>query len=190
MEVKKFGSNKEEDVAPFLEKLCRFALEKGAAAAGVISVDNIEFLEEDEERALKKESSYWPTVEFNKDPISRTLKEFKHAMVFKLSNSNSSSENNRESLKNVYKIAGKAEAYCFYNGYHLAVSLAAGNCKAVFCHKENDCQSLTRGRGCRYPLLSRPSIEACKIDRSKLIEVLHWETGENKHDFMGMVFVD
>lgn len=190
MEVKKIGSDKDKKLGSFLEKLCQFSLEKGATAVGIISVNEIEFNEENTEHDIQNESLYWPYVTFNKDPISKILKAFKKALVFKICYLNSSSVNRLDTIKKVYEIAGKGEAYCFYNGYHLAVSLAAENCRTIYCQKENDCQSLTRGCGCRYPLIARPSIEACRLDRSKIIEILKWETDESKQNFMGMVFVD
>jgi len=190
MEIKQIGSNKDEDLGPFLEKLCKFALENGAASAGIISVDKLEFNEEKASDDIQNESTYWPFVDFNKDPISDILKIYKKAVVFQVCYLKSSPISRIDSLKKVYEIAGKAEAYCFYNGYHMAVSLGAENCKTIFCNKEKDCQSLTRGRGCLYPLIARPSIEGCRINRSKIIEALKWGTDEHSQDFMGMIFVD
>jgi predicted metal-binding protein len=190
MKIKKIGSNKETGFTPFLEGLCDFTIEKGADVSGVVSVDELEFNGGNTAVEDRYESTYWPFVNFSRDPISSILKNYRKAVVFKAGSSNSLPGNRLDTLKKVYEIAGKAEARCFYHGYHLAVSFGAGNCRKIFCREEKDCQSLTRGRGCRYPLIARPSIEACRIDRSKIAERLKWDRDEDESSFMGMVFVD
>jgi len=189
MKIQKISSGNLKNLDPFLETLCRFSLEKGAAGAGVISIHDMVFHEENPGHDPQNESTYWPCVNYGKDSMQKMLAAYQKAMVF-LCTGNSSSAGRMDTLKKVYEIASKAEAFCFYSGYHLAVSLGAGNCRAIFCRQEKDCQSRTRGRGCRHPLVARPSMEACGLDPSQITQAASWKTGGGKPGSLGMVFVD
>jgi predicted metal-binding protein len=64
------------------------------------------------------------------------------------------------------------ERQAYKDGYHLAMGLGGGSCKDYLC-QGMICQFLDSGR-CRFPLRSRPSIEALGIDVVKLIDTAGW----------------
>jgi predicted metal-binding protein len=64
------------------------------------------------------------------------------------------------------------ERQAYKDGYHLAMGLGGGSCKDYLC-QGMICQFLDSGR-CRFPLRSRPSIEALGIDVVKLIDRAGW----------------
>ncbi len=75
--------------------------------------------------------------------------------------------------KKVFFVVSEVESRAFYDGYYLALGFAAGSCKNVFCFKM-DCQALGRGKGCRWPLRSRPSMEAVGFDVFSMATGLGW----------------
>ena len=86
---------------------------------------------------------------------------------------------NTESLKQlaqdvsrIYSIVGDIESMAFYDGHHLSIGFGAGNCLFVLC-QEKGCQVL-QGGTCRFPLRSRPSMEACSIDVYRTVENAGW----------------
>ena len=86
------------------------------------------------------------------------------------------------------------ERQAFRDGYHLAMGLAGGSCKDYLCEGQ-PCQFL-ENRICRYPLRSRPSIEAMGIDITALINEAGWATyaltGSENHSqaiTVGLVFI-
>ncbi len=70
------------------------------------------------------------------------------------------------------EIAAALERQAFKDGYHLAMGLGGGSCKDYLCEGA-PCQYLQSG-SCRFPLQSRPSIEAMGIDATKLINDAGW----------------
>lgn len=190
MKPRPIGSNSQKDFAPFLKDLCRFTLQKGAEEAGVLSVAGLSFQEQAPEPDPDSLSSYWPRVAYPRDSLPDTLKTYAKAVAFRVTGEAASAEDRRAILIKLYTIAGAAEAHCFYHGYHLAVSLGAENCRTVFCHGETDCQSLTRGKGCRHSLAARPSVEACGLGKAQIMRALGWEPGDGGQDFIGIIFVE
>ena len=75
--------------------------------------------------------------------------------------------------KKIHDIAGAIEALAFNDGYYFAAGFAAGGCKTALCAGQI-CQVLDSGR-CRFPLKSRPSMEAVGIDVFGLAIKLGWE---------------
>jgi predicted metal-binding protein len=72
------------------------------------------------------------------------------------------------------EVVNEIERQAFRDGYHLAMGLAGGSCKDYLCEGQ-PCQSL-ENRICRFPLQSRPSIEAMGIDITTLINEAGWAT--------------
>jgi predicted metal-binding protein len=64
------------------------------------------------------------------------------------------------------------ERLAYKDGYHLAMGLGGGSCKDYLC-QGMICQFLDSGR-CRFPLRSRPAIEAMGIDVMRLINDAGW----------------
>ena len=74
----------------------------------------------------------------------------------------------------VYELTALIESACFYRGYHLALGLAAGNCRAVFCSGEKSCRAAVKGRACRHPYKARPSLEAMGL---VIDSPFNWQNG-------------
>ncbi len=64
------------------------------------------------------------------------------------------------------------ERQAYKDGYYLAMGLGGGSCKDYLC-QGMICQYLDSGR-CRFPLRSRPAMEAMGIDVTKLINEAGW----------------
>lgn len=73
-----------------------------------------------------------------------------------------------------YKIVSEVESLAFYDGHYLAVGFGAGSCRHTFCGQQKNCQAL-EGERCRFPLLSRPSMEAVGIDVYKMVASAGWD---------------
>jgi predicted metal-binding protein len=76
--------------------------------------------------------------------------------------------------QDIFKIVSKVESMAFYDGHYLAFGLAAGSCRHTFCSLEKNCQAM-EGLRCRFPILSRPSMEAVGIDVYKLVVSAGWD---------------
>ena len=69
-----------------------------------------------------------------------------------------------EYRRGLYVSIAKIEAAAFYDGYYLACAFGSGSCRRSLCG-EASCQELTEPhKGCRHPLLARPSMEAVGFD--------------------------
>ncbi len=94
------------------------------------------------------------------------------------------------------EVVNALERQAYKDGYHLAMGLAGGSCKDYLC-QGLICQFLDSGR-CRFPLRSRPAIEAMGIDVVKLINAAGWSSYALLDDLgkvpcaitVGLVFID
>lgn len=75
--------------------------------------------------------------------------------------------------KKAGEVATQIEALGFNDGYYLAAGFGAGGCKTTLCNGLI-CQFLDSGR-CRFPLRSRPSMEATGIDVFRLVTQIGWD---------------
>jgi predicted metal-binding protein len=74
----------------------------------------------------------------------------------------------------MYKTLAAIEAAAFYDGYYLACGFGAGSCRLGLCG-DGICQELTEPhKGCRNPLLARPSMEAVGFDVYKTAAAAGW----------------
>jgi len=63
-----------------------------------------------------------------------------------------------------YVALAALESAAFYDGYYLACGFGSGSCRLSLCG-DGFCQEITEPhKGCRYPLLARPSMEAVGFD--------------------------
>ena len=74
----------------------------------------------------------------------------------------------------VFDIVAAIESRAFYDGHYLAFGLAAGSCRHTYCSLAKDCAALN-GERCRFPLKSRPSMEAVGIDVFRMAARLGWD---------------
>jgi hypothetical protein len=173
-----------------LESLQKLCIDAGARACAVIDCGDLQFVEGGaglQDASIEEKSIFWPVPRFPKDSIVDALRLYRKAVVFGLNVDAGGSR--ADAMKTIYDIAGRVESACFYGGYYLAIGLAAGNCKEVFCAKEAKCQALTVGKPCRYPLRSRPSIEACGLDLEAIAAKAGWDDVGPDAFLTGMVFV-
>ncbi len=70
-------------------------------------------------------------------------------------------------------IVYELERQAYKDGYHLAMGFGGGSCKDYLC-KGLVCQFLDSGR-CRFPLRSRPAMEAVGMDVVDLINKAGWQ---------------
>jgi predicted metal-binding protein len=71
------------------------------------------------------------------------------------------------------KIVTEIERQAYKQGYYLAMGLGGGSCKDYLC-QGLVCQFKDSGR-CRFPLRSRPAMEALGIDVFDLINKVGWD---------------
>ncbi len=71
------------------------------------------------------------------------------------------------------KIVSEIERLAYKQGYYLAMGLGGGSCKDYLC-QGLVCQFKDSGR-CRFPLRSRPAMEALGIDVFDLISKVGWD---------------
>lgn len=200
--------NYESQLQKALEALCELAVEEGAHQCAVIECKDLVFKEKSTDTSdvpVEDRSIFWPVPRFPNDSLQDAIGQYRWAVVFRLNldHENSKGEirghdgtasvhhySENAAKERIFKIAGLVEAASFYKGFYLAIGLAAGNCKDVFCRTDNKCQALTVGKSCRHPLRPRPSIEACGLDPESIAEKAGWkDIGENAF-LMGMVFID
>jgi predicted metal-binding protein len=79
-----------------------------------------------------------------------------------------------EAYQQVYTMVSDIESAAFYDGHYLAFGFAAGSCRHTFCGQLPDCQAM-KGLACRFPLKSRPSMEAVGIDVYKMVALAGWD---------------
>lgn len=182
------------------EALCRQALEEGAENARVIPCRDLRFRKG--KRAIGgraqaggKPSLHRPFPSYPVDSLREALGRYRLAVVFRLQAEGSGAEREKEALERLYRLVSKLESTCFYKGYHLALGLASGNCRDVFCSSERRCQAMIKGKPCLHPNKARPSIEACGLDPTALAAGLEpgWNAKRGRQAFpclLGMVFVD
>lgn len=78
-----------------------------------------------------------------------------------------------ERRRSIYSILASIEAAAFYDGYYFACGFATGSCRAL-CGGAI-CQELVEPeKGCRHPLLARPSMEAVGFDVYRTAAAAGW----------------
>lgn len=77
-----------------------------------------------------------------------------------------------QTLRKLYSLVGSIESMAFFDGHHLAMGFAAGNCQMILC-QDKGCQVLQEGT-CRFPFQSRPSMESCAMDVYRTVSNAGW----------------
>lgn len=73
-----------------------------------------------------------------------------------------------------YEIVAKIESDAFYDGYYLAVGFGGGCCKRFYC-PDDDCRALQPGQSCRFPQISRSSMEGVGMDVYLMATKVGWD---------------
>jgi predicted metal-binding protein len=79
-----------------------------------------------------------------------------------------------DAYRKVFDIVAAIESRAFYDAHYLAFGLAAGSCRHTYCSQAKDCAAMS-GERCRFPLKSRPSMEAVGIDVFRMAARLGWD---------------
>ena len=76
--------------------------------------------------------------------------------------------------RSAYTTLADIEAAAFYDGYYFACGFSAGSCNRNLCNGA-PCQELEEPlKGCRFPLLARPSMEAVGFDVYRTATAAGW----------------
>jgi predicted metal-binding protein len=173
-----------------LERYRHMAIELGAEDAKIVEAKSIKV---DERVRLKcliprcsraGETPNCPPYAPDLDLVRRAFERYSMAILIKCEVPISKSTR-EEKERNVPKeamlfhkkgaeVVSAIERQAFKDGYSLAMGLAGGSCKDYLC-KGEPCQYLEIGK-CRFPLQSRPSIEAMGINITELLNEAGWAT--------------
>ncbi len=170
-----------------LEKYVKKAIEFGATDAKIIRAKDVTI---DERVRLKcmfprchlfGESPNCPPYTPTPDEMRKALYKYNYAVVFKhdvipkedFIDDERWHKAHMDHQGKTDELVSKIEALAFNDGYYFAVGFGAGGCKTALC-KGQICQFLDSGR-CRFPLVSRPSMEAVGIDVYDLATKVDWE---------------
>jgi predicted metal-binding protein len=112
--------------------------------------------------------------------IRQLLQSYRNGLLFvrRVSSELLKRERNNKERKaaflSILEIVSKLESAAFYDGHYLAVGFCAGSCFSSLCDATLGCQVL-KGEKCRFPLKSRPSMEAVGMDVYRLIASCGWD---------------
>jgi len=187
-------------IAADLQLLQKRIIEYGAAAASIIASSQVIFSPDVHARAaadISYPSFNWPLA-LPKDNMRDAIGAYQHGIFFSILSSKPlpicgggpiPDEEHRRLYERLYELVTDIESSSFYMGYHLALGLAAGNCRAVFCHGEDRCGAMVKGRGCIHPYKGRPSMETVGIDTRVMARSLSM-TGESDNRLLaGLVMI-
>jgi len=185
-----------------LESFCQQAGAAGAVDVAVIDATEVIFDEEIRKQVEidnRYPSIHWP-LNYPKDSIPEAVSVYQKGVLFRVGQDETlpryvdgpiTNVEHRGLYQKVYEIVTLLESAAFYRGYHLALGLAAGNCRGVFCSDETRCKAMIKGQVCIHPYKSRPSLEAAGIDARTMAKKLGWQ-GVSETESMilaGLVFV-
>jgi predicted metal-binding protein len=194
-ELRPLGQQKDQSsdtkLATDLEQYRKLALQFGASGAKIIPAKTIKV---DERVRLKcliprceraGETPNCPPNAPDLDLIRRALSIYSAAVLFKcdveigeIHFDKEITEAGKKQMMFYHKkgveVAAALERQAFKDGYHLAMGMGGGSCKDYLCEGK-PCQFLKTGN-CRFPLQSRPSLEAMGIDVTELINEAGWSS--------------
>ena len=172
------------------------ALSKGACDCAVIKktdiVSNPDILRR-VESDNRLPSVHWP-LDYPRDDLNEAIEAYEWAVFFQIAIDPSMPDPgggpieptaHRQKFIKTYEIVTVIESSAFYMGYHLAIGLASGNCRAVFCPEQKRCPATLKGRTCIRPNMGRPAMEAAGIDARAMAAALNWETPPEPAPFLG-----
>lgn len=145
-------------------------------------------------------SAHWPLA-YPNDSAAEAIKAFSSAIFFRvktpadmpdLDHGPITEKGYRRLYEKLNLITTQVESSAFYKGYQLTLGFGAGNCRAIYCHKEKRCMAAIKGRTCRHPYKARPSAIAMGLDVEAMARALEWDfwNDETGPLLAGMVFVD
>ena len=180
------------DLAYLREK----ALAKGAGACERIKRTDILFSPDVLKQVTADKrlpSAHWP-LEYPIDDLNAAIDAYEWVLFFQLpiepefpdyGGGPIDPPEHRQRYIKTHEIVSFLESSAFYMGYHLAIGLASGNCRAVFCPEEKRCPATIKGRTCIRPNMGRPSMAAAGIDARAMARTLNWEIPADNAPFLG-----
>jgi len=174
-----------------LRLLCEKAKQAGAIDAVVVDSDQIVFspaIIENMKLDDRYSSIHWPLT-YPKDDIKEAILASQYGIFFRISSvpgmpnyggSPVDDIDHQNIYIRLYNTVTMIESACFYMGYHLAMGLATGNCRSLFCSDEKRCWPMLKGRPCIRPNKGRPSMEAAGIDSRSMARNVNWNFSENE----------
>ncbi len=186
--VRRFVANVPDDILEQdLEKYRQLAMELGAADAKIITTDKILIDESVRAKCFVPacgslgKNAHCPPHAPDLDFIRKLVSSFGYAIFYMLKTPSRESAGpefrekrlgTKVAMKN-WEISTSIEAKAFYDGYHLAMAFSGGPCEPYLCPAQ-EC-NLLAGKGCRKPLLSRPSMEAYGMNAFTMAANVGWE---------------
>ena len=180
----------EDLLLSYLEKYRTQAIHLGASDAKIIRSEDVLIDERVQAKcSLPKCQNYGtnancPPYALRPDQTREILKKYRYGILYTFQAISEGFVGSYDVLSNreevarqrslIFEICSKLEAAAFYDGYYLALGFAGGSCRSVFC-KDIECQVLQPGKGCRFPLKARPSMEAVGIDVYKMCVRAGWD---------------
>ena len=181
------GDKSENRLLKDLERYQEKAIELGADRVTLVRVENIPV---DERVTLKCQiprcfgygvSAHCPPNTLKPAELRELLKKYTWAVFFikdvpseVIIRDKATIKERVAAYQEVYKIVSAVESRAFYDGHYLAFGFGAGSCRHTFCGQQKNCQAL-QGERCRFPLLSRPSMEAVGIDVYQMVVSAGWD---------------
>ena len=115
------------------------------------------------------------------DSVTKFLARFSFALLVGLkvpSEVVTASDNNNDkerllARRKLSNIITEIESEAFYDGHYFATGFSSGSCKGTWC-VNLPCQALEKGKNCRFPLKSRPSMESVGMDVFKMLNNAGW----------------
>jgi predicted metal-binding protein len=172
-----------------LERYRAMAIELGAEDAVVIPTEEIIIDERVRAKCITpKCSNYGNNINcppFAPDlPFMRKVIESYHnAILFSVKGNPSDftgprrrkrTKGNKQTKYLLNRICSEIESRAFYEGYHLSLAFGQGPCKSFWC-PDQPCAALQPGKGCRFPLKARSSMEAVGMDVFAMAAHRGWE---------------
>lgn len=189
-------------LADSLKQLCEKATREGALDTVVIRSDQVTFNSSLRQQVSADDgypSIHWPLI-YPKDDIVEAIRAYQYGLFFRIPSPPGmpaygggpiDNIRHRESYIRLYNLVTMLESACFYSGYHLAMGLASGNCRSVFCSDEKRCWPMLKGKACIHPNKGRPSMEAAGIDAAAMAEEAGWQLNDSSREplLAGLVMV-
>ncbi|MEI9479316.1 MAG: DUF2284 domain-containing protein [Deltaproteobacteria bacterium] len=172
-----------------LEKYRSMAMNMGALSATIISSDEIIIDERVRAKCMYPKCDYYgksincPPYAPDLDLVRKIIKKYHHAILFCVKDDTGvffgSSFRSRVGRKIPSKmilntICAEIESRSFYDGYQFSLAFGQGPCKSFWC-KNQPCAALHPGKGCRFALKARSSMEAVGMDVFSMAANQGWE---------------
>jgi len=171
-----------------LEKYRLLAIELGASDAKIIQSDQVIVENRVKGKCIVPRCPFYglsancPPHSPSSEEMRAVLKEYKNGVFVRLivpsdqmaGNRAFEEDRMRSFRKKIQDIVSELESAAFYDGYPLAMGFAAGTCKRSFC-PDIECSALTSGKGCRYPLRARPSMESVGMNVYTMAARVGWD---------------